>query len=356
MTNPRRGWTNAEQAKPAAEYVLKYGHELLRAESGRWPRYGLVTTPSADKAARPDLVQTPAGVSYARWLDYGHLQDLTDRLPDELELIVGLGGGIALDASKYVALSRELPLVLVPTLVSTGAIIHGYFARWEGHRPIGDLKEWPWIDLEDILVDYDVVLRAPDHLNTAGLGDVLCGYAGLAEWRRNTKLGIGPPFDAHTASTAIDHHNQIVAEFPNTLGTDGGLTPDSVRFIMTAVHERDARTLKHPAAPGADHAFWLGLEQVNDKGWIHGEAVALAAIVIAWHCDEGPETLAAMLDACMVHYRPGDVGVSREELSRGLEFAPEFMSPASRDVDSILRNEPLVGARFDALWDYLCAI
>ena len=78
-------------------------------------------------------------------------------------LVVGLGGGRALDASKYIALATELPLVLVPTVVSTGAIIHSMFAKWNG-RKISSPKEWPWVDCEHVLVDYDLVLEANDYL------------------------------------------------------------------------------------------------------------------------------------------------------------------------------------------------
>ena len=43
------------------------------------------------------------------------------------------------------------------------------------------------------------------------------------------------------------------------------------------------------------------------------------------------------------------------ELARALEYAPEYMSDAAnqRDVRSILRFEPITGARFDDLWGYL---
>ena len=153
------------------------------------------------------------GVAYARWLDWGHLDELAEGLPDS-DLVVGLGGGVALDAAKYVALKKGRPIVIVPSVVSTGAIIHGFFARWEGRKIIGSVEEWPWIDFEDIVVDYDIVLEAPTHLNTAGLGDVLCGYSGIAEWRRNAASGCGPAFDEEAAAPALANFHNIVTGFP----------------------------------------------------------------------------------------------------------------------------------------------
>lgn len=342
-------------SKTAAEHDLRFGHGLLRRESADWPPYFAVTTPSAYGVAEKHLAREPEAVERARLLDWTHLQTIADATPDKAEIVVGIGGGVALDASKYVALAENLPLVIVPTIVSTGSIIHSIFAKWEGHATIGDSKQWPWLDFDHAVIDYDVVLEAPSYLNTAGLGDVLCGYAPMAEWRRNSRLGVGPPFDESAVDVAAGHFDQVRTGFPKTLDSSGGLTPDSVRFIVTAIQERDDKSLNHPAAPAADHAIWLAAEEINQKGWIHGEFVALGALMIAWHCEEDPDTLASALDVCRVRRRPTEMGVAREELRRALEYAPAFLSDEAngRDVRSILRLEPITGARFDALWQYL---
>ncbi len=357
MREPNGSWSGATggTARTAAEQDLRYGSGLLHRESGGWPSYFAVTSPSAYRAARPYLDREPAGFGYARLLDWTHLQDIADSVPGGVELIVGVGGGVAVDASKYVALEKGLPLVLAPTIVSTGAIIHSFFAKWKGHKTIDSPDTWPWINFDHAVIDYDLVLEAPYYLNTAGLGDVLCGYSGFCEWRRNARLGIGEPFDESAAAPTADYFRQIVEGFPLTLDSAGGLTPDSVRLIMEAVRDRDAKNLRSPAAPMADHPLWLAAEEINGRTWIHGEFVALSAVVIAWRCEEGVDTLTGWLDACKVRWRPGDVGVAREELLKALEHAPAFMSDASRgnDVRSILRERPITGARFDALWSFL---
>ena len=356
MDKPRGSWSGGlEQSKTALEHDIRYRSGLLNRESGGWPAYFAVSSPSAYKAARPYLAREPRKVEYARLLDWSHLQDITNRVPDGVELIVGIGGGVALDASKYVALKKEVPLVLVPTIVSTGAIIHSVFAKWDGHKTIGPNSACPWIDFDHVVVDYDVVLQAPYYLNTAGLGDVLCLHSGFCEWRRNTRLGIGEPFDASALAVNSEHFHHIVTEFPKTLNADGDLTADSIRFIMKAVQERDGKSVYHPAAPTAEHPLWISAEEVNGRGWIHGEFVAFAAVVIAWYCEEGLETITGWLDRCKVRWRPKEIGVSREELRKALEYVPTYLSDATRgnDIHSILRSEPITGARFNALWEFL---
>ena len=376
MNTSGRGWSGAPQhSKPAAEYDIRYGSNLLRRESARWPRYVIVPTPRAYRAAQPHLAQPPAGIGYAELLDWDDLQALSDAFPAAADLVVGLGGGRALDASKYVALTKDLPLILVPTVVSTGAIIHSTVAKWSGRMLIGPGDRWPWVDPEHVLVDYDLVLAAAPYLNTAGLGDVLCGYAGIAEWRCNARRGVGPPTDDAAISTVLAFHDELAHGFPATLDAAGDLTPASVRFIMDALLGREIHRLPPAAAPGGDHDFVFALELANDKGWIHGEVVALGAIIIAWQCaapgsphhtpiglgepgvvsGEHPEELIARLDACRVRRRPTDMGISREELWRGLAYTPTYMGDTAngRDTNSIMRHEPVTGAQFAALWQFL---
>ena len=114
-------------------------------------------------------------------------------------------------------------------------------------------------------------------------------------------------------SPLLEYFHHIVTEFPATLNSDGDLTADSIRLIVKALQDRDAKSLRHPAAPVADHALWLGAEEVNGRGWIHGEFVAFAAVVVAWHCEDDTETITGWLDVCKVRWRPGEIGVSRDE-------------------------------------------
>lgn len=338
--------------KRASEYEIRFGHGLLQDDSRRWPRYVAVSTPSAWEVAEKNLSRRPAGLVFNKWLDRAHLEETTRTLPDDAELAVGIGAGRALDHAKVVAARKGIPLVQVPTVVSTGAIIHGFCGDWTGRVIHGKAAE---VDAEYVIVDYDLVLEAPEHLNTAGLGDVLCGYAGICEWRTNTRRGAGVPFDAQIAQKTIAHHEYLVQEFPRTLDGEGRLTPDSVRFIMKAVQDRDEKMLRHPSAPSADHSFCFALELANDKYWIHGEECALGAVLVAWHSGEKPNILIDRLDTCKVRWRPGDMGISKDELSRGLAELPRWMGDSAhgRNVDSVMRREPVVGERFEECWRWL---
>ena len=351
MNKAGRGWSHASQMKPAAEYDIRYGSGLLKQESAGWPPYLMVSTPTAYRTAQPYLSKQPIGVGHAMWLDSNHQKEISDSLPDNAELVVGLGGGRALDVSKFVALDKDLPLIMVPTIVSTGAIIHGVVAKWDGRKIVGTVDDWTWVDCDHVLADDDLILEAPYYLNTAGLGDILCGYAAPAEWRWRSKNGIGPPCDEAVIAQVLSHHEEITQGFEATLDAEGNLTGKSVRHIMKSVQERDSRWIQRPEAESGDHPFWLALEERHNTSYIHGEMVAFSAIIIAWQCDEQPEILTDRLDRCNVRRRPKEVGITREELRAGLDFAPSYME--RKDTNTILRHRPITGSQFDRLWEFL---
>ena len=356
MNRETRGWTGADRAKPAEEVDIRYGHGLLKRESSRWPGYVLVSTPSAHRAAGRYLGRDPEAVGYVDLLDWGQLKALAEGLDVEsAELVIGLGAGRALDASKYVALANDLPLVLVPSVVSTGAIIHALVARWDGRRILGGTADWAWVECEHVLIDYDLALEAPYYLNTGGLGDCLSGYSGVAEWRHNARNGVGPPVEEETVGRVLAGFDAMADEFPRTLDAQGRLTADSIHYISVALQERDGKGLRHPAAPAADHPFLQAIELVNDRGWVHGELAALGSVIVAWQCGESPETLLDWLDRCRVRRRPVEMGVGRDELLRALQFCPAYFKDerSGLDLDSIMGRDPVAGERFERLWEFL---
>ncbi|MFW6194949.1 MAG: iron-containing alcohol dehydrogenase [Chloroflexota bacterium] len=353
MGHDGRGWTGATNARPAREVELRYGHGLVEQESSKWPRYLAVTTPTAWETAKGFLGQEPAGVGTVRYLDWDHLDEVTSALPGDAGLVVGVGGGTALDASKYVALKKDLPLILVPSAVSTGAIIHGMLAKWDGHKIIGSVKEWPYCDCEHVLVDYELVLNSPWYLNTAGLGDVLCMYSGVSEWRYNAANGAAPPVDEPLVRPSLEYYDYLADNFPATLGPDGSLTAESVRFIMTAVHERDDRQLRHPHAPGGGHGLANLSLEVIERTLIHGEVAALGSAIICWHTGEH-DWLLDRLERCRVRVNPSVIGFEKDELRLLLERVPDLYR--EKGVRSVLVDEPIVGNRFEELWSFLTSV
>jgi len=180
-------------------------------------------------------------------------------------------------------------------LIGSRVIFHGNVAKWDGYRTVGGVDDWPWVDCEYVLVDVEAVLKAPDYLHTAG----------VEEWRWRSALGQGPTVDEERVARVEAWHEEIGRTFAETLDGAGAMTEASAAHVMARIQERDHMLSQDALSLGAagasgDHPFWIGLEVANQRSWIHGELVALGAMLITWCCQGDTTGLAVRLDRCRV--------------------------------------------------------
>jgi glycerol dehydrogenase-like iron-containing ADH family enzyme len=324
------------------------------SRSRDWPRYLLVTSPSSEAATRARLAAQPAAVVRITSLDFDELERVSSAAPDDVALVVGAGGGRALDAAKHVAATKHARLIQVPTIVSSGAIVHSYLATFRGSQAVGGRNDWVWADSDAVLVDYDLVLGAPVHLNTAGLGDILCEYSGIAEWKLANRASPRPRDAAEELGRLLAFHRKVAQRFDATL-YGGELTAPGIRCIMESLRERDSHRVHLPSAPQVDHHFLAALEAVSGRRWIHGEVVALGAVVITWVTGQGTEALCSRLDRCLVRWRPSQIGLCRRDLEAALGVLRRTLSRGEADPEysSVMRTTMWADSSIEALWRFL---
>lgn len=92
-----------------------------------------------------------------------------------LDVVVGVGGGKILDTSKAVAHLNDIPVAIVPTIASTDAPCSALSVVYTDD---GVFEEYFWLPANPnlVLVDTDVVVKAPARLLVSGMGDALATY------------------------------------------------------------------------------------------------------------------------------------------------------------------------------------
>ena len=93
----------------------------------------------------------------------------------QADLIIGAGGGKALDAAKLVAYQQHLPVVTVPTSAATCAAwtaLSNVYSEQGAFQYDVSLAACP--DL--LILDYDLVQTAPQRALVAGIGDALAKW------------------------------------------------------------------------------------------------------------------------------------------------------------------------------------
>lgn len=87
-------------------------------------------------------------------------------------IIVALGGGKAIDTAKGVAMSLDLPLIVVPTVASNDAPTSRLIVIYDEVHRVAEVRTMPR-NPDVVLVDTSIVARAPVRYLVAGIGDAL---------------------------------------------------------------------------------------------------------------------------------------------------------------------------------------
>lgn len=89
--------------------------------------------------------------------------------------VVGIGGGKILDAAKGVAYYAGLPVVIVPTVASTDSPCSSLSVVY---RDNGEFERYLFLDNcpDMVLVDTEVIVKAPVKLLVAGMGDAMATW------------------------------------------------------------------------------------------------------------------------------------------------------------------------------------
>ncbi len=100
--------------------------------------------------------------------------DRVERIAREqaADIAVGLGGGKTIDTAKAVAFDVGLKLMTVPTVAATDAPTSGASVWYDAQSNFTGFNCWPF-NPDIVLVDTQVIARAPVRTFAAGMGDAL---------------------------------------------------------------------------------------------------------------------------------------------------------------------------------------
>jgi glycerol-1-phosphate dehydrogenase [NAD(P)+] len=152
-----RDLTKVEETRPAA----------LLTGVGSWLSVGSLLKLPVAVQAEPDSAN----------LDY--LDSLASALPSEVEVVYGVGAGLVADVAKYVGFKRGLPVVLVPTALSVDGLLTALVAA----RMDNTVEYVTTGPAGTMIIDWEVIRAAPQHVRGAGITELLTIVTGLLDWR-----------------------------------------------------------------------------------------------------------------------------------------------------------------------------
>jgi len=141
---------------------------------------------------------------YGGECSYKNIESLTQNTVDQnADVIIGVGGGKALDTAKAVGHKTGLPVITVPTISSTCAATTMISVIYEDS---GDFNSIYLLNNPPvyILIDTKIIAKAPTKYLWAGIGDTIAKYYEVEATTRDKKLCHSMEMGKKLSSMCVD--------------------------------------------------------------------------------------------------------------------------------------------------------
>lgn len=214
------------------------------------------------------------------------------------EVVYAVGGGLTVDAAKYMAVQRGLPLVCLPTALSVDA-----FLTWAaGVRRDGCVYYLETRPPERLIIDFEVLAAAPLSIRAAGVCDTLSIATGSWDWRYAHARGQNPP-GMHYVPYADQLARAVLQGTLDCAEAAGRGDREGLKQLLDclALEVQLCNQLGHPRPEeGSEHYFAYSVENKMGKGLPHGDLVGPGILIIAALQGQDITPLRRALQACHI--------------------------------------------------------
>ena len=261
----------------------------------------------------------------------------------EGEVVYGIGGGLAIDTAKFVAAANNVPLIALPTILSTDA----FLTDATGVREAGCVRYLPTKTPDTVIVDMEVLCNAPASLRASGAADVLSIATAMWDWQEAEKLGENPANERVTPQ-AVDIGCALLQTLLANARDIGSGTPEGLTLLLDllCMEVQLCNLCGHSRLEeGSEHYFTYALENRLAAPVLHGELVGLGILLMATLQSQPWHQYRHALECLQINYRPD--AVSREAVVETLTHLSAYVAQHQLPytVASTLRITPEIAER-----------
>ncbi len=237
----------------------------------------------------------------------------------EASYLIGIGGGVCMDTTKYLAWKRQIPFALAPSVISVDAFLTDTI----GIRRDGKVVYIGKVHPDRVLIDYQLIKMAPKHVNQAGAGDILSIHTALWDWRLAARRN-GENFNRSIARQSeglllqLDEAaDEIYSVSPQGIESLVELYAAEVQFCGEFGSSRPEE--------GSEHFWAYNLEYRTRKQFIHGEVIALGVLLMAALQKNNLSEIHGLIQKLGIRWHPANYGISRQDLLESLITAQAYV-------------------------------
>ncbi|MEM0372485.1 MAG: sn-glycerol-1-phosphate dehydrogenase [archaeon] len=199
---------------------------------------------------------------------------------EEIDLLVGAGGGSVLDITKLAAFKANVDYISVPTNCANDGIASHVVSIKNGGK--ASLKASPPIG---VVADTNIIRKSPYEFTSAGFGDAIAKFSAVKDWNLGHVVK-GEYFGDYASSLA-----SMIAKITLKSALEvSKRTEKGVNTLLEALISSGAAMgiagSSRPAS-GSEHKFSHALDMIAERPALHGHQCGVGTIIMSYlHGDD----------------------------------------------------------------------
>lgn len=250
-------------------------------------------------------------------IDFEHIAVKAFEISNGVEILIGVGGGKAIDAVKYMSFLRKVPFISIPTSTSND----GFSSSVASLMLKGKRMSFPAKTPYGIIVDIDVIKGSPEKFIYSGIGDLLSNITALYDWKfeEENKKAFVDDFAVMISKKAV---NSFVRTEFETIKDDLFLKELIDSLIMNGISMEIAGN-SSPAS-GSEHLISHALDKFIEAPKLHGIQVGIATYIMAKVQNHRVARITKILKETGFFSYVETLKMKKEDFKKAVEIAPSI--------------------------------
>lgn len=227
-------------------------------------------------------------------------------IEEEIDYVVGLGGGKILDVCKYASYIAKKTFVSLPTTLANDGIASPIAVLKMAN---GKVKSLQCAMAKIIIIDTTIMKDSPDELIKAGIGDTLANYMALLDWKFACDNGKDKMNDFAYMLSRESYESLLNAKSEK-------FDEDFIKILANSIILSGlAMQFTGSSRPvsGSEHLFSHALDYYGKTPNLHGLQVALGTIAMLKLIGEDYHLILDFFHKFEVNINPLKLGIDKED-------------------------------------------
>ncbi|VYU18531.1 iron-containing alcohol dehydrogenase [Clostridium butyricum] len=279
-------------------------------------------------------------------INFDEISKKAFELPNDVDALIGIGGGKAIDAVKYMSFLKKMPFISIPTSTSNDGFASSGASLLVNNKRMSLPAKTPY----GIIVDIDVIKGAPEKFIYSGIGDLVSNITALHDWK----------FEEENEKTIVDDFATMISKkaVNSFVRTEFKGIKDDL-FLKELV---DSLTLNgismeiagdSSPASGAEHLISHALDKFLENPQLHGVQVGIATYIMAKVQNHRAKRIKTILEETGFFEYVKTLKMKKDDFKKAIDLAPsikpgrytyihvkenQLLAKEIIDIDEILNN------------------